>query len=62
MYTNDLLEEKRNAQKRLAKKAAAEAKDYAQVAEEEVWALYRAHGWPLVFSRRKGAWSGRRVK
>lgn len=57
MYTNDLLEEKRNAQKRLAEKAAAESKDYAQVVEEEVRELYRARGWRLVFSRRKGVWS-----
>jgi len=62
MYTNDLLEEKRNAQKRLAEKATAESKDYAEVVEEEVRELYRSRGWPLVFSRRKGAWPRRRVK
>jgi hypothetical protein len=56
MYTNDLLEEKRKAQKRLAEKAARESKEYAQVVEE-VRKLYRARGWRLVFSRRKGVWS-----
>ena len=56
MYTNALLEEKRNAQRRLAEKAASESKDYTQVVEEEVRELFRARGWRLVFSRRKGVW------
>ena len=54
MYTNQLLEEKYNAQKQLVEKAQKLSIDYYDVIENEVRKLFIKNGWSLHFARRKG--------
>ena len=58
MYTNELLEEKYNAQKQLVEKAQKLSIDYNAVIENEVRELFKKNGWSLHFSRRSGNHNG----
>ena len=54
MYTNDLLEEKYKAQKELFLQAEKQGKEYHQFIREMVQKLFKAKGWTLKYSPRKG--------
>ncbi len=54
MYTNDLLEEKYKAQKKLSRAAESANIDYLEFIEAEVKSLYAERGWKLKYSKRKG--------
>lgn len=57
MYTNELLEEKYKAQKKLAKQGKKEKIDYLGFIEKEVRELFKKKGWKLKYSKRKGGYS-----
>ncbi|MCH8316924.1 MAG: hypothetical protein IIA88_00265 [Bacteroidetes bacterium] len=56
MYTNELLEEKYKAQKQIATKAKKQSKNYLQVVEEEVGALFKKFGWSMNEANREGGY------
>ena len=47
MYTNELLEEKYKAQRRLLKQAKIENKDYFEFINDEVQKLFNKKGWKI---------------
>jgi hypothetical protein len=61
MYTNDLLEEKYMAQKKLAQQAKKEKKDYLEFIEKEVRELFKKKGWNLKYSKKKGGYSKQKL-
>jgi len=57
MYSNELLEEKYKAQRKLFECAETFQKGYMEYVEEEVVNLYKKKGWKLIYSQRKGGYS-----
>ena len=54
MYTNELLQEKYNVQKRLNKQAEDANEDYSYFIENQVRSLFQEKAWNINFSKRKG--------
>ena len=52
MYTNELLEEKYKAQRKLLKQAKIENKDYFEFINDKVQKLFDEKGWKMNFSKK----------
>ena len=54
MYTNQLLEEKYEAQRQLSKEAQVTKIDYFEIVNKEVRELFKQNGWEIEFDKRTG--------